>query len=110
MAHEVLVVLETSNQDSIPCGESSLEQVYGSSPLQKETHISDDLVPDEIYLMVADWNTPSISKVGEQDSTNDRTSAALSNINFDPIRRMLISAHQPTPSKFFRSIKKSKTS
>ena len=107
MAHEKI---ETSNQDSLPRDESSLEPVYGISLSFKEAHFSDDLVPDEIYLLVADWNTPSTSKVGEQDSTNDCTSVAVSNIVFEPIRRMLTSAHPPPPSKFLRSTKKSKTS
>ena len=60
-----------------------------SQCMEAETHLS----PDEIYLMVADWNIPSTSKVGEQYSTNDCISAAVSNIDFEPISRMLISAH-----------------
>ena len=106
MAH---AKIETSNQDSLPRDESSLEPVYGISLSFKEAHLSDDLVPDEIYLMVAGWNTPT-SEVGEEDSTHDCISAAASNINFEPIRRMLTSAHPLPPSKFLRSTKKSKTS
>ena len=98
--------IETINQESLPCDESSLEPVYGSSPPHKEEHLS----PDEIYLMVAGWNTPSTGEVGEQDSTNDCISATVINIDFEPIHQLPTSAHPPPPSKFLRSTKKSKTS
>ena len=102
--------VETTNQESFSCDESSLEPVYGISPSHKEVHLSDDLVPDEIYLMLVDWNTPSTSKVGEQYSTNDCISATENYVDFEPSRRMLTSAHRPPPSKFLRSTKKSKSS
>ena len=102
--------IETINQESLSCDEISLEPVYGISPSHKEAHLSDDLVPDEIYLMLVDWNTPSTRDVDEQYSTNDCIPATVSNIDFEPSRRMLTSTHRLPPSKFLRSTKKSKTS
>ena len=97
--------IETINQESLPCVESSLEPVYVSSPSHKEV----DHLQDEIYLLVADWNTPSTSKESEQYSTNDCISATVSIIDFEPSRRILTSAYPPPPSEFLRSTKKSKT-
>ena len=96
--------VETNSQDSLPSGEISLETVYGSSSSSyKEAHYSVDLVPDEIYLMVAEWDTPATCELGEPGSTtqthtiftNDCIPAAASNIDFEPSRRTLTSGHPP---------------
>ena len=111
--------VETNSQDSLPSGEISLESVYGSSSLShKEAHNSVDLVPDEIYLMVAEWDTPANCEMGESGSTTQTQTtstnycipAAASNIDFEPSRRTLTSGHPPPPSKFLMSTNKSKTS
>ena len=111
--------VETNSLDSQPSNEISLEAVYGtSSSSHKEEHYSVDLVPDEIYLMVAEWDTPATCEMGESGSTtqkhttstNNSIPAAASNIDFEPSRRTLTSGHPPPPSKFLMSTNKSKTS
>ena len=101
--------IETTSQDSIPIGVSSLEPLYESIPSHKQAHCSVDHVPDEMILMVAGWDTPANSEVNGLRSTEDCIPAAVSNIDFEPSRRMLTSAHPPPPSKFRRATKKSKT-
>ena len=102
--------IETTSQDSIPSGVSSLEPLNESFPSHKQAHCSVDHVPDEIVLMVAEWDTPATSEVRGLSSTEDCIPSAVSNIDFEPSRRMLTSAHPPPPSKFRMATKKSKTS
>ena len=101
--------IETTSQDSIPIGVNSLEPLYESIPSHKQAHCTVDHAPDEIVLMVAEWDTPANSKVRGPCSTEDCFQAAVSNIDFEPSRRMLTSAHPPPPSKFRRAAGKSTT-